>query len=143
MSHRCTLQATLLNPDMWNPYFHLNRPDWKVPESLLIHIIYIRIIRILPNPDRNLGFTSVRIKSCLYQGFDFGVYYKERVWIDCDLRRLRVFAGLIRPKSLVRDDMTMIKLLMKRLARKPSLFSPLPQVRIRLDTVTFPGFFHH
>ena len=25
------IQATLLNPDMYNPDFHLNRTDWKVP----------------------------------------------------------------------------------------------------------------
>ena len=35
-------------------------------QSLPIHIIPIHIIQILPNPDRNLGSTSVRIKhSCL------------------------------------------------------------------------------
>ena len=32
-------------------------------QSLPIHIIPIRIIRILPNADRNLGSTSVRIKQ--------------------------------------------------------------------------------
>ena len=25
------IQATLLNPDMCNPDFHLNRTDWKAP----------------------------------------------------------------------------------------------------------------
>ena len=64
------IQATLLNPDMCNLDFCLNQRDWKVPESLPIHIIPIRIIQILPNPDRNLESTSVRIKqSCLYNHF--------------------------------------------------------------------------
>ena len=37
-------------------------------QSLPIHVTSIRIIHILPNPDRNLGYTSVRItQSCLYK----------------------------------------------------------------------------
>ena len=40
----------------------------------------IRIIRILPNPDRNLGSTSVRIKqSCLYRRVQFD--YRTKVMI--------------------------------------------------------------
>ena len=53
VNQRMNIQATLLNPDMCNPDFHINRTDWKVPKSILIHIISIRIIRILPNPDRD------------------------------------------------------------------------------------------
>ena len=33
------IQATLLNRDMCNPDFRLNRTDWKVP-YIHIHIIY-------------------------------------------------------------------------------------------------------
>ena len=41
-------------------------------QSLPIHIIAIRIIQILLYPDRNLEFTSARIKqSCLYSYFSF------------------------------------------------------------------------
>ena len=50
-------------------------------QSLPIHIIPIRIIRILPNPDRNLGSTSVRIKqSCLYSIY---LTRKETVYCVC------------------------------------------------------------
>ena len=57
--------APLLNSDMCNPDFLLGQIGRS--RSLPLHIIPIRIIRILPNPDRNLGYTSVRIKqSCMY-----------------------------------------------------------------------------
>ena len=43
-----------------------------------MHIIPIRILRILPNPDRNLGSTSVRIKqSCLYLKLKKNVFFSE------------------------------------------------------------------
>ena len=55
---------------MCNPDFRLNH-QIKRSRSLPIHIIRIRIIQILPNLDRNLGSTSVRIKqSCLYFYYD-------------------------------------------------------------------------
>ena len=60
------IQATPLNPDLCNPDFRLNRADWKVPVPSYT-IIPTCIIRILPNPDINLGSTSVRSKqSSLY-----------------------------------------------------------------------------
>ena len=63
IENKLLIQATLLYPDMCNPDFCLNR----IGRSLPIHVIPICIIRILPNPDRDLGYTSVRIKrSCLY-----------------------------------------------------------------------------
>ena len=55
MADEHAIQATPLNLDTCNPDFRL--------KSLPIHIIPMRIIRILPNPDRNLGSTSVRIKQ--------------------------------------------------------------------------------
>ena len=55
------IQATLLNLDMCNPDFRLNRTDWKVPVPSYANNFYAH------NPDRNLGSTSVRIKqSCLH-----------------------------------------------------------------------------
>ena len=52
--------------DMCNPDFRINRTDGR-SQSLPIHVLLIRIIRILPNPDRNLGSTSDWIQqSCLY-----------------------------------------------------------------------------
>ena len=37
-----TVQATLLNPDMCNPDFCLNRTDWKVPVPSFIYNCYTR-----------------------------------------------------------------------------------------------------
>ena len=60
------VQVTLLNPDMCNPDFRRNRQIGR-SRSLPIHIIPIRIVRILPNLDRNLGSTPFQIEqSCLY-----------------------------------------------------------------------------
>ena len=59
------IQATLLNPDMYNPDSRLNRTIGR-SQFRPMHIIPLCMIRILPNPDRNLGSTSVRIKhNCL------------------------------------------------------------------------------
>ena len=60
------IQATLLNPDMCNPDFRLNRTDWKVLIPSHTYNSYTHNPD-LPTPNRDLGSTSVQIKeSCLY-----------------------------------------------------------------------------
>ena len=40
MQHALSIQATLLNPDMCNPDFRLNRTDWKVPAPFYTYNSY-------------------------------------------------------------------------------------------------------
>ena len=56
-----TIQAILLNSDMCNPDFRLNRTNLEVPVPSYTYNSYTHNPD-LPYPERNLGSTSVRIK---------------------------------------------------------------------------------
>ena len=79
-------------------------------QSLPIHTISIFIIRILPNPDKNIGSTSVRIKqSCLYfyNYYNYYYYYYYYYYYFCAVLLLQGLLLILLMKLLMLELLMM------------------------------------